>query len=366
MRGMDAVKLAGTSARLGEAALDPMMWPQIMDDICRGAGALGAALLQSDVRTPDVPRTASADELFKNYFEQHWHTRDVRAEKGMPLMRVGARVVTDQMFLSADEMRLSVFYNEAIMPFGFRWFAGVLLKAGDAPWVLTLQRTASEGPFEVGEARLLATLSDRLTEVATLSTAVGRVAITSATNALNLVRLPAVAIDRSGFVLDANPSAEALFGPELYIKDGRLEALPSTKSQLEKLFEALRRTPDTYPIPPRDAIVVQRKESAPLVLRLLPVPGAARSPFLGARALITFTAVEPSAGPNPILLARTFGLTPAEARLAAMIAAGRNLERAAKELGISIVTVRNQLQAIFAKTDTHRQGELIALLSRIS
>jgi DNA-binding CsgD family transcriptional regulator len=65
------------------------------------------------------------------------------------------------------------------------------------------------------------------------------------------------------------------------------------------------------------------------------------------------------------LLSKAFGLTPAEARLASIIAEGLNPERAAEELGISKGTARNQLKAIFAKTATHRQAELAALLSRL-
>jgi DNA-binding CsgD family transcriptional regulator len=48
-----------------------------------------------------------------------------------------------------------------------------------------------------------------------------------------------------------------------------------------------------------------------------------------------------------------------------MIAEGLNPERAAQQLGISKATARNQLKAVFAKTATHRQGELVALLSRL-
>jgi DNA-binding CsgD family transcriptional regulator len=60
-----------------------------------------------------------------------------------------------------------------------------------------------------------------------------------------------------------------------------------------------------------------------------------------------------------------FGLTPAEARLASIMAEGANPEEAAEELHISRDTARNQLRAIFAKTTTHRQSELVALLSRL-
>jgi DNA-binding CsgD family transcriptional regulator len=58
-------------------------------------------------------------------------------------------------------------------------------------------------------------------------------------------------------------------------------------------------------------------------------------------------------------------LTKREARLASIIAEGLNPEGAAEELAISKATARNQLRAIFAKTGTHRQGELVALLSRL-
>jgi DNA-binding CsgD family transcriptional regulator len=97
----------------------------------------------------------------------------------------------------------------------------------------------------------------------------------------------------------------------------------------------------------------------------LPVHGAARTPFLGARALLTLTAIEPRAAPKPAVLSKAFGLTPAEARVASIVAEGLNPERAAEVLGISRTTARNRLQAIFAKTGTHRQSELVARFSSI-
>ena len=65
----------------------------------------------------------------------------------------------------------------------------------------------------------------------------------------------------------------------------------------------------------------------------------------------------------PVSLLRSlFGLTPAEAKLAARLARGDALAAAADELGISYATARTQLAMIFRKTDTSRQGELIRLL----
>jgi DNA-binding CsgD family transcriptional regulator len=61
-------------------------------------------------------------------------------------------------------------------------------------------------------------------------------------------------------------------------------------------------------------------------------------------------------------LQTAFGLTKAEARLAALLAAGEDLRSAAEKLGITYGTARTRLAEIFQKTETRRQGELIKLL----
>ena len=58
-------------------------------------------------------------------------------------------------------------------------------------------------------------------------------------------------------------------------------------------------------------------------------------------------------------------LTPAEAKVAGLVGNGVTLAEAARVSGVAISTVRNQLKAVFAKTETHRQSELVALLSAL-
>jgi DNA-binding CsgD family transcriptional regulator len=204
-----------------------------------------------------------------------------------------------------------------------------------------------------------------MTEAASLSTAVGRIALSSAVDAMNAVRQPAVAVDRMGVVLEANAGAEALFDDQIRVKERRLYVGDAiARRTLETLFDRLRVTSDGTPLPCQP-VVVRRRDKSPVILRVLPVPPAARTPFLGARALFTLTAVEPRPGPPAVLLAGAFALTPAESRLASIIASGLNPELAAEQLNISRSTARNQLKAIFAKTATRRQSELVALLSRV-
>jgi DNA-binding CsgD family transcriptional regulator/PAS domain-containing protein len=317
------------------------------------------------VRTFDIPHSAGLSEMLNAYFGNEWHTRDLRVDRGFPLIQKGEKVVTDQDIVTPEEVERLPFYNELHAPHGLRWFAGIGFRAGPALWAIGIHRSPQQGPFEANDKRVLAHLSQQFTEVASLSTAVGRIALLSATNALNAVRQAAIAIDRLGFVLDANPAAEALFDENIRISSRRLVVgNAEAKICLEKLADRLRITRDTALLP-CEPIVIPRRDKSPVILRVLPVHGAARTPFLGARALLTFTTVEPRPGPNATLLARAFGLTPAEARLASIIAEGFNPERASEELSISKATARNQLKAIFAKTGTHRQAELVALLSRL-
>jgi len=346
--------------------LDPGAWPRLMDRISEAAGAAGAALLQTDVRTPDIPRTASVDECFKHYFAAGWQTRDTRAERSVPLLMRGQTVVTDQDIVTPEEMRRLDFYTQCALPFGLPWFAGIGLRAGPALWAMVIQRTARQGPFVPAEARLLATLSDRLSEVATLSTAVGRVALANATRALDCVGQPAVAVDHAGNVVEANSVSQRIFDTDIYVDRSRRLCARDARAgaALQTLFDQLCGAPDARP-PATAPIVVRREGKAPVIIRVLPIPGAARTPFCGARALLTFSLIEPKRGPDAQLISDVFGLTRAETEVAVRLAEGKPLVAIADERGIARVTVRNQLRVILAKTGTHRQSELVALLSRL-
>lgn len=358
-------RLIAASGKLGEVIVDPSLWPRMMDEICAAAGAIGGALLQTDIRTPDIPRTESVDLCFKHYFAGGWQTRDTRAERSVPLLAQGKVVVTDQDIVTPEEMSKLEFYNECAFPFGLPWFAGVGLWAESALWAMVIQRSRQQGPFEPHETRALSLLSPRLSEIATLSKAVGYAALRGIANALYLVAQPAIALDRLGFVLETNAAAAEIFDDEFFVHNRRIVVRDQHASNaLDGLVDQLRSTEDTAPLPVVP-IVSRRAAKQPLVIRILPVTGPARTPFLGARVLLLISDLRRRAQPPAAVLSQTFGLTPAEARLASIMATGISIERAADHLGLSQATVRNQLKAVFAKTATHRQSELIALLSRI-
>jgi DNA-binding CsgD family transcriptional regulator len=70
--------------------------------------------------------------------------------------------------------------------------------------------------------------------------------------------------------------------------------------------------------------------------------------------------------PSHALLQQVFGPTKGDFRLASQLLCGQSLQDVAETNGVSLGTVRSQTKATFAKTHTHRQAELVGLLTRLA
>jgi len=66
------------------------------------------------------------------------------------------------------------------------------------------------------------------------------------------------------------------------------------------------------------------------------------------------------------LVQSLFDLTPAEARVARNLAAGKTVEDMANAGGLSPNTIRSQVRGVLEKTGCNRQVEVVALLSGLA
>jgi DNA-binding CsgD family transcriptional regulator len=96
----------------------------------------------------------------------------------------------------------------------------------------------------------------------------------------------------------------------------------------------------------------------------MPVTAFGSDFFSPGRIILLLTSLAPRRQ-GAIHLSAAFGLTAAEAKLAARLASGAGIDIAAASLGVSRETARTQLKAVFAKTNTTRQAELTALIARL-
>ena len=170
-------------------------------------------------------------------------------------------------------------------------------------------------------------------------------------------------LDKAGRVLETNARARRYLGTEFQVtRRNPTPARGTDHPMQEKLRTALRAS--TEVLPQLGAyIVVPRPNSRPLILRTINPGGADLDSATTALIVID---MEDCLQPDEELLRDVFLLTGAEIRLARRLCCGENLRDIAENLGVTLGTVRVQLKALFVKTGTRRQSELVALLAHLT
>jgi DNA-binding CsgD family transcriptional regulator len=185
--------------------------------------------------------------------------------------------------------------------------------------------------------------------------------------ALSAVGHSVALIGRDGLVLAMNARFERMIGNGVHLNGGRIGSwrVDAGRALTAAVDRAIR---SQGTVRERLAVVVlpRRAGLRPLVARVAPMVGLAHV-VQPVAAIVTLTDLdEAPAGPAENVLRQAFGLTPAEARLAKQIAAGKTLADIAQQDGSARETLRTRLKSVFTKTRTSRQAELALLLSRIT
>jgi len=173
-------------------------------------------------------------------------------------------------------------------------------------------------------------------------------------------RQPALLVALTGTVLRFNDATTQMLGRTKLIQvvDGKLELQGARQHRiLDECRAAAEQTP-AY----RMLRLTEESHGEPAGQDALYVFYHPVALNRGHAALLTF--YHPDSPPilDPGLLASAFDLTPAECRVACHIAEGRTPKEIAGKIGVQHDTVRKQLQAIYQKTATNRQVDLIRLL----
>ncbi|QRM35116.1 helix-turn-helix transcriptional regulator [Microvirga sp. VF16] len=333
-----------------------------MEDVVSATGAAGAILFPVEGKLPQLPHSHSMEPSLDVYVRDGWIKRDERDRIRPALERIG--VGTDFDFTTDDEIKRHPYYQEFLAPHGLRWFAGVKIASGDDLWCLSIQRSIAQGPFSPTALRKLAVLSSHLSASAALARALGFARADAALSAFMVSDRAVVLLDRHSCVIRSNEAAIRLFGPDIQVRGRRLvSANHEATAALDRALHALLWQPDsTALLPP---VLMPRTQGRPFLaypLRLAEVSANLMAP---CQAVVVIIDLERQPLPPENTLQISFGLTPAEAKLARHLVSGESIEAVATHLGIAYETARNQLKSVLAKTDTHRQAELVGLLTRI-
>jgi DNA-binding CsgD family transcriptional regulator len=342
---------------LAAAASDEAAWPQLLTRLADLIGArevvLGGAQGQ-DTPTAFAPRTDDTQKQI--YFDTH-HQQNALMHS--MIRKAPGTVTLSDMVPENDAFQRSEFYNEWCVPQQFN-HAAVLTLSTSTGWngalvINTRDEVTSE---QLAQLRELAPEVQRTVEQWQLSRHY-RAAHRSTLAAFDLAGLGALLLDRQGWPLEFNATAQAMIGDgRLPLNGGRLSSLEpvSNRALTHALVQCLSQ----------------------------PAPGGLRVPVMGGDGVLSVLCAAFEAGPHasfgqPAIIVivndmqgrlrqklgeikQQHGLTQAEAELALAVVKTGSRKAAAMLRGVSDATARAQLSSIFDKTGVRKQTDLVRLL----
>jgi len=344
------------------ASFAPGRWPAVLDDIACAADAEGATLIFGRSTPHSVAVSQSITAVVRDYFETRTvdDPREDRVVAGP-----GDGFLTDFDFFTQEEIDRDPFYQDFLRPNGFAWHGVALLSWRHVPTLLSLKRTIRQGPYEERELRSLDRVVPYLRGAATAAAAAHAGLLQHRLDAYASDGLHVIALDRRGRPIENGAAVPLVDGIE--VRDGRLRASHAGDQAALEAAIALALAPErpSRKPPPRRVPLRRRSGRWPLMVEIVPLLDRPHLSALEPAALLLVDDLDQDWSPELRALRDLFQLTRREAELAAGIACGDSLAATAEQMRISRAHARQRLKAVFRKTGTHRQAELVSLLARL-
>lgn len=195
----------------------------------------------------------------------------------------------------------------------------------------------------------------------------GRAAMESATDRATVLAIfsrlgrAAIVVGLDGKVEFMNPEAEALLGGQMKVEGGRLRTVKgSNQVALDGIIAGAVKLGDPeFHLP---TVALERPGGHSLLAQAMPID---KSVTDKPAVVLLFSDPASSPASDPVSTLQLLGLTPAEARVAALVGKGLSPRDTASSLGNSEATVRKCLIHIYQKLAIHRQSELARIVTRL-
>jgi DNA-binding CsgD family transcriptional regulator len=270
--------------------------------------------------------------------------------------------LTSHRALEPSFLQRDPFWNEYFRARGLHYVAAMpLARDGQSVAFIGVHRSESGGPFEHDDLGALDRLVPHLQRSARIAVRSRRRRVEEQKRALEIAGVPALGLDRRGRVVWVTASASAIVAQQdgLEIDAGRLAA--QNRPADEAIGEAIRSIgADLATGGPASVHVPRPSGARAYALLLAPIGQEEAAPILAA--IVDFAARDPTFAPR---LERLFGLSRAEAEVAALLASGVRPAAIARERRVSITTVRAQIRSIVEKTATDGLSEFITMVARL-
>jgi DNA-binding CsgD family transcriptional regulator len=260
-----------------------------------------------------------------------------------------------------DEMRCDPYFQEFLRPRGVFYHAKLRLWSDPNQRVtLTLKRRIALGPYEPSDIAILDTIAPRLQAAFGIARRILDAETSGMVSVLHHRGNQLFELDSRGRVLRMHGNDAGDLG--IVVRDSRLFA---RERQAQRSLDRAITMAACEPHRPTLVSVASRRGRRRF-LHVVPVTGRARDVFVATAVLVVI--IEPGRTQGASFAAairQAVGLTEREAQIAMLLVEGLDLPTISERLRLGMGTLRNHLKSLFAKTATRRQGELIALLSKL-
>lgn len=361
-----------------DAGMAPDRWPDVLAALADDLGGNAAALHAGPVAGPlSMIAAFGVGEAASRAYERRYGALDPAvgavAKGAAWVAPISARSV------AVGSLERTEFFTGWMRPNGFDDVLCLgLSPPGAARQVaVSVTRPPSAPRFGAVEAAVLARLAPHLRRAVELHRRLSAAPVVSAeplVEALDRLAAGVALLDAGGVLVWANRTAAGL------LRDGdglSLDRNNALRAAAPGTTDALRRLVGAAAMGAEGALPLPRPSGrAALALHAVPLP---------ARAAAAREAVLPSAAPRPSVLLllsdpergtpdatlqrrlrSIYGLTAAEATVAAHAAHGVGLPEVAQSLGLAVATARTHAQRVFSKAGVRGQVELARQVERLS
>ena len=349
--------------RIYECSFVPELWPGVLDELANLTDSSGGLLFAGREKVLNWTSSAVLSDVFKTYVTDGWFAKCSRRICLMTQSQPAFFVEHD--FWTEDQLDANPIYRDFFRPRGLGWSAGtgMMMPTGDNI-VFSVERKFDRGPIEPDHVQMLNELRPHLARAALIAARLSLKGASGASNVLTLMGLPALVMDESGVVIEANSLMNDLTEHvhwraqnRIALTDASADAL--LRTSLPALEENSAAGVHSFPLRGKDGC-------AAFVAHIIPIRRSAHDIFGRSYALLIVTPVTARKAPPVELLRSLFDLTNSEARVARALATGESIDDIAASGGVSRNTVRAQLQQVLGKVGCNRQAELAALLSSVA
>jgi DNA-binding CsgD family transcriptional regulator len=279
--------------------------------------------------------------------------------------------VLRRMFMSDEKYRTTLQYKNTNEPWGLHSDGAALFKKGLITSTL-FGFIRQPGQPEIGPETLglMAILNNHYRRAMSLQNRLDKLeqAVIRSSNVLDMIEFGLVLYGPKANPIFVNAAARRIIDDQdgIALSAEGLEFIdPKAELVFQNMIDALYQPKRPLSAKSGGIILAQRTSSGkPYSAMVVPLPKQKNTGMEGAAAAIfLFDPLVRKTSPIELFVS-SYRLTRSEAELAHSLVLGSSLDEAAAKRGISRNTAKSHLHAIFTKTSTNRQSELVSLLLR--